>query len=178
MNSFQLLRIKIPIDCTPVWKKLPVNYTFKIHITHNITLGPNQFFNYDFGRLTGTEPLFRGFRIAVIDSCFITCDNSPDKSIIHGITGKLTTDIHSMFNMLRCQFRSSDLQFLYDFPCFSIWRCMLSFDAPNSSDSLRILFCGFSSKPLRIFFISHNLGLPERGKCLVFFFFSLETLEP
>ena len=29
--------------------------------------GPNGFFNDDFGKLTGTEPLFRGVRVAVID---------------------------------------------------------------------------------------------------------------
>ena len=41
-------------------------------------------FNDDFGSLTGTEPLFRGVRVAVIDPFNITCDNSPDKYIIYG----------------------------------------------------------------------------------------------
>ena len=73
---------------------------------------PTDFFNDDFGRLTGTEPLFRGVRVAVIDPFFITC---------------------------------TDLQLLYDFPSVLIWQCMLPFDAPRSSDSLRVLL-------LRIFF--------------------------
>ena len=51
----------------------------------------NFFFNDD-GRLMGTEPLFQGVRVAVIDPFFITCDSSPDKSIIHVITDKLTSD--------------------------------------------------------------------------------------
>ena len=38
------------------------------------------FFNNDFGRLTGTEPLFRAIRVAVIDPFFITCDNSPSST--------------------------------------------------------------------------------------------------
>ena len=45
---------------------------------------------------------------------------------------------------------------------------MVSFDGPSSSDSLRVLFCGVSSKTLRILSISHNLDLPEQGKSLVF----------
>ena len=74
------------------------------HQTHNSTLRPNSFFNDDFGRLTGTEPLFWGVSVAVIDPFCITCDYSPDKSLIHGITDNLSTDIHSMFNLLMCQF--------------------------------------------------------------------------
>ena len=57
MNLFQLLRIKIHIDCTPIWNKLP--NTFKI--------SPDQ--QHYFGAeliLTGTEPLFWGVRVAVI----------------------------------------------------------------------------------------------------------------
>ena len=67
-------------------------------------MGPNRFFNDDFERVTGTESLFRGVRVAVIDPFFITCGNFPDKSIIHEFTDKLTTDIHSTLNLLRCQF--------------------------------------------------------------------------
>ena len=63
--------------------------------THNITLGPNLFFNDDFGRLAGSEPLFRGVRVAVMDQCFYTCDSFHDKSITLGIVDNLTTDIHS-----------------------------------------------------------------------------------
>ena len=63
---------------------------------HTILLGAEPiFFNDDFGRLTGSEPLFRGVRVAVIDPFFIICDNSPDESIIHGMTDMLTTNIQS-----------------------------------------------------------------------------------
>ena len=72
MNSFQLLRIKIRIDCTPVWNKLPVNRTFKIPPDTHYFGADTDFFNDDFGRLTGTEPLFRGVRVAVVDPFFIT----------------------------------------------------------------------------------------------------------
>ena len=66
--------------------------------------GKTDFFNDDFGRLTGNQPQFRGGGVGVIDIFFITSDNSPDKSIIHGITDKLTTDIHSILNLSRYQF--------------------------------------------------------------------------
>ena len=59
---------------------------------HTLLWGRTDFFNDDFGRLTETGTLFRGVRIAVIDPFIIACDNSPDKSIIHGITERLTTD--------------------------------------------------------------------------------------
>ena len=49
--------------------------------------------------MCGTKSLCQGIRVAVIDSFFVTCDNSSDKSIIHGIT-----DIRSTLNLLRCQF--------------------------------------------------------------------------
>ena len=140
----------------------------KFHQTHNITLEPNRFFSDNFDRLTGTESLFLGVRVAVMDPFFITCDNSPDKSNIRGITDKLTTDIHSTLSMLKCQFmryRSTA----------SVWfsKCLNpamygNFDAPSSPNSLWVLFCGFSSKTLRVFSIFHNLDLPERGKSLVF----------
>ena len=42
------------------------------------------------------------------------------------------------------------------------------FYIPSTSASLRVLFCGFSSKTLSIFSISHKLGFPECGKSLVF----------
>ena len=84
MNFFQMLRIKIRINCTPVWNQLSVNHIFNIP-------PDTQYYFDDFGRLTGNEPMFRGVRVAVVDPFFITCDNSPDTSIIHGITDKLTT---------------------------------------------------------------------------------------
>ena len=69
-----------------------------------LLLGRTNIFNDVFGRLIGTEPLFRGVRVAVKDPFLIICDNSPDKSTIHGITDKLKTDIHSTLSLLRCQF--------------------------------------------------------------------------
>ena len=104
MNLFQLLRIKILINCTPVWNKLPLNQAFKILPDTQYYLGPNWFFNYAFGRLTRTEPLFRDVRVAVIYIFFITCDNSSDIFITHGIINTLTTDIHFTLSLLRCQF--------------------------------------------------------------------------
>ena len=127
------------------------------HQIHSITLGPNRFFlNDDFGKLTGTEQLFRSVRGLVIDPFFITCYNS-DKSIIHWITDKLTGNIHSTLDLLTCQSWGTDLQLLYDFPSVLIWQCMVSFDAQSSSDNLQVLFCGFSSETLHILSISVNL---------------------
>ena len=71
---------------------------------HTTLLLGRTIYNDDFGWLTETEPLFRGVRVAAIDPFFITCDNFLDKSIIHGITDKLTTDIHSTLNLLWYQF--------------------------------------------------------------------------
>ena len=79
INSFQLLRIKIRIDCSPVWNKLPVNHSFKIpRHTQHYSWAESIFINDDFGRLTETELLFLDIRVAVIDPFFIICDNSPD----------------------------------------------------------------------------------------------------
>ena len=103
MNWSHLLRINICIDCTPIWNNLPVNHTFKIPSDTHYFGAKLNFFNNGFGRLAGTEPLFRGFRFGVINPFLITCDNSPDKYIIYEITNKLT-DIHSMLSLLSCQF--------------------------------------------------------------------------
>ena len=62
-------------------------------------------FNDDFGRLAGTESLFRGVVVVVMDPFFITCESSTDKSITLGITDKLTTYTHSTLSLLSlCQF--------------------------------------------------------------------------
>ena len=106
--------------------------------------------------LSGTKLLFRGVRVVVIDSFFITCVNSPDKSIIHGISDKQMTDIHSTMRLLWCQFMRYGSTLLYYFPRILIWRCMLSFDPPSSSKTLRMLA------------IAHNLDHPECGKSLLF----------
>ena len=98
MNLFQFLRIKI--DCMPISNKLPVNHTFKIPPDTQHCFGAKLFFS----RLTGTESLFQGIRVVVIDAFCITCDNSPNKSFIHGITDKLTSDIHWTLRLFRCQF--------------------------------------------------------------------------
>ena len=84
-----------------IWNKLPVSHNFKIPPDTELW-GQTDFLNDDCGRLTWTEPLLRGVRVAVIDPFFITCDNSLYKSIIHGIADKMT-DIHSTFSLLRCQ---------------------------------------------------------------------------
>ena len=163
MNSFQL-RIKIHIDCTPVWYKLPVNHILKISpdTQHYFGVEPN------FLTMILADWLFRGVRVTVIDPFFITCNNSPDKYIIHRITDKLTTDIHSMWNLLRCQFmRYRSTAFVWFskslyLAMYGIFWFTKFFWQPTST------FCGFSSKTVRIFSIFHNLGLPECGKSLVF----------
>ena len=140
MKSFPLLRIKICIDCTPVCNYLPVTHNFKIHRHTQNYCGaePMFFFIDDFGRLMGNEPLFRGVRFATIDPFFIRCDNSPDKSIIHGITDNLSTDIHSMFNLLRCQFmRYRSTASVWFSKClnqamYGIFRCTKFFWQPTS----------------------------------------------
>ena len=104
MNSFHLLKIKIHIDCTPVWNKLPVNHTFRISPdTQHYFRAGSIFFNDDFGIVTGSEALFLGVRVAVINPFFMTCDNYREKSIIHEITDTLTTDILSTLSLLRFQ---------------------------------------------------------------------------
>ena len=152
MNSFQLLRIKIRITCTPVWNKLTVIHTFKIppDTQHYFGVKPI-LFNDDFRKLTGTKPLFRDVRVAVIYSFLIICDNFPGKSVIHGITDKVTTDIHSNVRLLRCQFvRYRSTASVWTCNCLylamlgTFW-CTKLFWQPTST------FCGFSSKILRIF---------------------------
>ena len=133
--------------CLKFWHNSKWIIFSKFHQT-NITLWPNRLFNDDFGRLLGTEPLFRGIRVAVIYPFFIICFNSPDKSIIHGITDKLTTAIYSTLNLLRYQlmrYRSTATVWFYN---VLIWRYMVYFDASSSSDSIRVLFSWFSSKTL------------------------------
>ena len=160
--------MQIRIDCTPVWNKLPWITPSKFF---NITLRPNRFFsNDDFGSLTGTESLFRGVRGAVIYPLFIRCDNSPDKSIIHVITDKLTRDIHSMFSLLTCQFMKYRSTASVWFPkclnlaMYGIFWCTKFFCEATSTFTL------FSSKTLLTFSIFYNLGLPQGGKPLVFSF--------
>ena len=60
-------------------KKLPVNHTFKIPSDTQYYFGvETDFFNDDFGRLTGTKPVFWGVRIVATDPFFSTCNNSLD----------------------------------------------------------------------------------------------------
>ena len=70
----------------------------------------------------------------------------------------------------------TDLQLLYDFPSDLIWRWMVSFHVQSFFDSLRVLFCGFIPNSAYTSILK-NLDLLERGKSLVFFFPSVETLE-
>ena len=164
MNSFQLLTIKIHIDAYPFGTISQWITPSKFHQTHNITVEPNRFLNDDFDKLAGTGPLFLEVRV-VIDLLLITCDNSPDESIINGITDKLTTDIHFTLSLLRCQFmRYRSIASVWFFKwlnlaMYGIFWCTKFFWQHTST---------FSSKTLRIFTISHNLGRTEHGKSLVF----------
>ena len=97
----ELLQVVVDKDPHPLHALLKET-PLKFYQAHNITFGAEPiFFNDDSGRLTGTEQLFRGVRVAIIDPFFITCDNS-DKSIIHGFTDKLSTDIISTLSLLKC----------------------------------------------------------------------------
>ena len=143
VNSSQLLRINIHIDCKHFCNKLPVNHTFKFQQTHNITLGLTHFWSY--------------VAIILINLSFMVLPISWRQiSTLRWVCWGVNP-------------WGTDLHLLYDFPRVLMWRCVVSFDAPSSSDSLIVLFCRFSSKTLSIFSISHNLGLPEHGKYLVFF---------
>ena len=103
------------------------------------------FFKDNCGRLAATEALFWGVRVAEMDVCFNTCDNSPDKSIMLGITDKLMTDIHSTLSLLSCQFmryRSTDSVWFskdLDVAMFGIFWCTKFFWQPTST-FLRIFF--------------------------------------
>ena len=150
-------------------EQTPSDHTTKIPLdTQHYFRAKPIFFNDDFGRLTGTEPLFQGVWIVIIDPFFIICDNSLDKSIIHRITDKLMADIHSTLSLLRCQFmRYSSTTSLWFSKClnqvmYGIFWCTKFFW------QFTCIFCGFPYKPLHIFSISHNLGLPERGKSSMF----------
>ena len=86
--------------------------------------GRTDFFNDDFGRLTGIEPLFRGVRVAVLDQVFITCNN--DKSFNHGITGKMTYPLYgepTEVSIHEVQIYS----FCMIFQSVLIWQCMVPF---------------------------------------------------
>ena len=73
-------------------EQTPSESRFQNSTRHTKLLWTNQIFlNDDLGKFMGTEPLFWGVRVALIDPLFITRDNSPDKFINHGITDKLTT---------------------------------------------------------------------------------------
>ena len=148
MVSFHLSKIKIRISARPFGTNSQWITPSKFHETHNIIWGPNKLFqNDDFGRLTGDwATVSRSQVYGNRPIFFITCDNFPDKSIIHGITDKLTTDIHSALSCWGVNSWGTDLQVLYDFPRVLIWRCTVSFDAPSSSDRLRVLFADFSTK--------------------------------
>ena len=145
----------------------------KFHQTHNITLRPNRFFYDNFDRLTETEPLFRGVRVAVINpfSSHVTILLINLSFMGFSISWRQISTLCWSVNSW-----DTDLQLLYDFPSILILQCMVSFDATSSSHGLWVLFCGSSSKTMGIFTILHNLELPESGKFLVFSY-SFETLE-
>ena len=126
-------------------------------IRHTVLLwGRTDLFNEGFGKLMGNEPLFRGISVAVIDPFFTTCGNL----LINLSSMGLPTSWRHISTLLWACW-GTDLQLLYDFPSVLIWWCMVTFDAPSSSDILLVLFFRFSSKTLHIFSISYYLGLPE-----------------
>ena len=135
------------------------------------------FFNDDFGRLTGTEPLFRGIRVEVIDPFYITCDNSPDTSVIHGITYKLVANIHSMLTMLRCQFmRYRSTASVWFSKCLNLTINGIIWCTQVLLKAYEYFSCGFTSKILGIFSLSHNWGLSE---CIFFFqYWNVGTIVP
>ena len=142
MNSFHLLRIKIRMNFTPVWNKLLLNHTFKIPPTQHFFGAEQIYFNDNFDKQTGTKLLLRGVGFAVIDPFSITFHNSPDKYIIHRIADKLT--IYPLYVEL-VEVSIHEVQ-IYSFCMIfhmSIWRCMVSFDASSSADSLRVHFADF-----------------------------------
>ena len=146
--------------------------------TRNTLLWGQTDFSTILTRLTGTESLFRGVRVQVIYPFFITCDSYLDKSIIHWITDKLTTDIHSTLSLLTCQFmRYRSTASVWFSMCLNL-RCKVSFDAPCSSDSLRVFFADFLPKlciysQYLIIQVFQNVE-----NFLVFFSSGVETLEP
>ena len=93
------------------------------------------FLNNDFGRLTRTEPLFRGIRVAVL-----THFTSHVTILINLSSIGLSISWQQISTLCwACWGVNSwgtDLQFLYDFPSVLNWWCMVSFDAQSSSDSL------------------------------------------
>ena len=91
---------------------------------------------------------------------------------------------NSTLYLLRCQFMrdrsTADVLFFkyHNLVIYGIFWCVTFFWKPTST------FCRFSSKTLRLYLISHNLGLSEHGKSLVFSFpvlkqkYSLTTPSP
>ena len=144
-----------------------MNHTFKTPPDIQHYLGAPIFLTDYFVTLTGTEPLFRGIMIAVIDPFSSNVTIFPINLSSIGLPiswWQISTprwacwDVNSL---------ATDLQLLYDLPSVLISRSMISFETPSYSDSLRVHFCDFF-KTLRVFSISNNLDLPERGKSLVF----------
>ena len=125
---------------------------------YTLLWGRTDFLNDDFGTLTKTDSLIRG-------PFFITCDNSPDKSIIHGIIDKLTTVIHSTLSLLRCQFmRYRPTASLWFSKClnlamYGIFWCTEFFWRPTST----FFFCWFCFPKLWYILNIQYLGLPERA---------------
>ena len=126
--------------------------------------GRTDFFNDNFGRLTGTKPLFWGTRVGVTGPFFTS---QVTILLINRSMDKISTLHWACWGVNSWR---TDLKLMYDFPRVLIWQCMVSFDALNS-------FFGFSSKTLRIFSISYNLSLPEHAKSLVFSFPVLKCLN-
>ena len=128
-------------------EQTPSESHLQISTKHTILLwARTDVFNDDFGRLMGSNHSFEASELAVINTFFITCDNSPDKSNIHDITNKLTTYSHSTLSLLRCQFmRYRSTASVWFSKCLNLamyitFRCTKFFWQPTSTFFLRIFF--------------------------------------
>ena len=123
-RTLPVLRIKIRIDFTSIWNKRPVDFTCKIPPdTHYFGAEPN-FINDDFGRLTGTEPFFRGVRVGVINPF----SSQMTILLINLSSIGLPISWQQIYTLRWACWgvnsRDTDLQSLYDFPSVLIWWCM------------------------------------------------------
>ena len=123
-------------------------------IRHTLLWGRTDFFNDDFGRLAGTEPLFWGVRVGVIDPIFIAWI-----LLINLSSMVLPVSWWQIYTLSCANSWGTDLQLLYDFPSVLIWRCMASYNERSFSES------GFSSKTLSascINFVNLSLLFTDR----------------
>ena len=155
---------KDPHRLHPRLEQTPSESHFKNSTRHTLLWGQTEFFSRCLWQVNGGRvTVSRRQGCSNMYPFFITCDNSPDKSIYHGITDKLITDIHPTLSLLGCQFMRYRFSKCLNLVMYWIfWRTKFFWQHTST------FIWGFSSTNLRIFSISHNFGLPERGKSLVF----------